>query len=216
MFFSAFPIVYQEVRGWSEGVGSLAFLGIMIGMIVAVFYTIPDNTRYKKTVRRYGGFAPPESRLPPVILASVCIPIGLFWFAWTNYPWIHWLCSIAATVPFGFGIILIYLGTMNYLVDSYTIFAASVLAANAVLRSSFGAIFPLFTTYMYEGLGIHWASSVPAFLTLACMPFPLLFYKYGAGIRKRCKFAMQSEAFIQKIQQSTEQETRERPKTEGS
>lgn len=44
-----------------------------------------------------------------------------------------------AGAPFGFGMVLIFLGIMNYLIDSYTIFAASVLAANSVLRSLFGA-----------------------------------------------------------------------------
>lgn len=44
---------------------------------------------------------------------------------------------------------------MNYLIDSYTIFAASVLAANSVMRSIFGATFPLFTTQMFAGLGIQ-------------------------------------------------------------
>ena len=68
------------------------------------------------------------------------------------------------------------------LLDSYTIYAASVLAANSILRSLFGAAFPLFTTQMYDALGIHWPSSVPAFLALACTLFPFLFYKYGESI----------------------------------
>ena len=75
---------------------------------------------------------------------------------------------------------------------SDVIFAASVLAANSILRSLFGAIFPLFTTYMYRDLGNHWASSVPAFLALACVPFPFLFYKYGARIRAKCEFAAEA------------------------
>jgi hypothetical protein len=54
---------------------------------------------------------------------------------------------------------------------------------------------------MYNNLGIHWASSIPAFLALACLPFPFLFYKYGAAIRTRCPFAAQSEAFMRKIQE---------------
>lgn len=87
----------------------------------------------------------------------------------------------------------------NYLIDAYTIFAASVLAANSVLRSCFGAAFPLFTTQMYNRLGIHWASSIPAFLALACVPFPFLFYKYGKEIRLKCKYAAESEAFMKKI-----------------
>lgn len=199
MMFPAFPIVYQQVRGWNQGIGGLAFLGIMVGMIIGVVYSIPDNKRYLKLAKKYGGFAPPETRLPPVMVASVSIPIGLFWFAWTNYPSIHWIVSIIGSVPFGFGVVLIYLGVLSYLIDSYTLFAASALAANAVARSLIGGIFPLFTTYMYDGLGIHWASSVPAFLTLACMPFPFIFYKYGESIRRRCKYAAESQIFMQQL-----------------
>ena len=36
MMFGAFPIVYQEARGWNQGVGGLAFMGIMVGMLFAV------------------------------------------------------------------------------------------------------------------------------------------------------------------------------------
>jgi len=35
----------------------------------------------------------------------------------------------------------------------YLFYAASVLAANSVLRSAFGAAFPLFTPYMYNAMG---------------------------------------------------------------
>ncbi|KAI0120440.1 MFS general substrate transporter [Hypoxylon sp. NC0597] len=202
MLFAAFPIVYQQNRGWSAGIGGLAFLGILVGMLFAIAYTFPDNKRYIRVQEKHGGFAPPEARLTPTLVGSVFLPIGLFWFAWTNSPSIHWMASISAGVPFGFGMVLVFLSIMNYLIDSYTIFAASVLAANSVLRSLFGAAFPLFTTYMYQNLGIHWASSIPAFLALACVPFPFLFYKYGAAIRKRCKFAAQSAAFVEKLAES--------------
>ncbi|XXH01730.1 hypothetical protein Hte_008091 [Hypoxylon texense] len=204
MLFAAFPIVYQRGRGWSAGIGGLAFLGILVGMLFAIAYTFPDNKRYIRVQGRNAGFAPPEARLPPTLVGSVFLPIGLFWFAWTNYPSIHWIVSIMAGVPFGFGMVLVFLSIMNYLIDSYTIFAASVLAANSVLRSLFGAAFPLFTTYMYNNLGIHWASTIPAFLALACVPFPFLFYKYGASIRERCKFAAQSAAFMKKMMQDAQ------------
>jgi hypothetical protein len=209
LFFAAFPIVYQQGRGWNQGISGLAFLGIMVGMMAAVAYTIPDNQRYIRVEKQHDGFAPPESRLPPAILGSLAIPIGLFWFAWTNYPSIHWIVSILAGIPFGFGMVLVFLSIMNYLIDSYTIFAASVLAANSILRSLFGAAFPLFTVQMYENLGLHWASSVPAFLALACLPFPYLFYKYGSRIRAHCKFAAESDAFIRGLQQSQAQKPAE-------
>ncbi|PYI09552.1 MFS general substrate transporter [Aspergillus sclerotiicarbonarius CBS 121057] len=202
MFFAAFPIVYEDVRGWNPGVGGLAFLGIMVGMIIGVGCTIPANLHFIKTQEKHGGFAPPEARLLQCMPGAIAIPISQFWFAWTDSPSIHWIVSIIATAPFGFGVILIYLGVMNYLIDSYTIYAASVLAANTVLRSIFGAIFPIIATYMYDGVGIHWAPCIPAFLSLLCMPAPFLFYRYGAAIRTRCKYAAESDRYMQKLQES--------------
>ncbi|KAH7360570.1 major facilitator superfamily domain-containing protein [Rhexocercosporidium sp. MPI-PUGE-AT-0058] len=199
MMFGAFPIVYQQQRGWSAGIGGLSFIGVAVGMIIAVCYSIFDNKRYVKIEAKHNGNAPPEARLPPALIGSIALPIGLFWFAWTNYPSIHWSVSIIGTAPFGFGMVLVFLSIMNYLIDSYVIYAASVLAANSVLRSLFGAAFPLFTTYMYQNLGIHWASTIPAFLALACVPFPFLFYKYGRGIRLKCKYAAEAAEFLEKM-----------------
>lgn len=77
----------------------------------------------------------------------------------------------------------------NYLVDVYLLYAASVLAANAVLRSLFGAAFPLFTVSLFAKLGTQWALTLFAFLSLACVPIPFLFMKYGHVIRKHSNFA---------------------------
>lgn len=115
-------------------------------MLIAVSYSIYDNARYKNTAAAHGGAAPPEARLPPALIGSLALPVGLFWFAWTNSPSLHWSISIIGTAPFGFGMVLVFLGLMNYLIDAYTIYAASVLAASSVLRSLFGAAFPLFTS----------------------------------------------------------------------
>jgi hypothetical protein len=78
-----------------------------------------------------------------------------------------------------------------------TIYAASVLAAGSMLRSLFGAAFPLFTTQMYTSLGDQWASSIPAFLVLACVPIPFLFYKYGPKIRSKCKYASEAAKMLE-------------------
>lgn len=88
--------------------------------------------------------------------------------------------------------VLVYLSCMNYLVDTYVVYAASCLAGSTVLRSIFGAVFPLFTPKMYHALGLHWASSVPAFLALCCAPAPFIFYKYGEQIRGRGKYSVEA------------------------
>ncbi|KAJ5631144.1 MFS general substrate transporter [Penicillium longicatenatum] len=195
LLFDAYPIVFQDVRGWSPGIGGLAFLGVLVGILGSIFYSVSVFFSYKRKTLVSSGPLPPEARLPSTFIGSVLLPVGLFWFAWTNGPSIHWMASIAAGVPFGFGMVTVYMPVLNYLMDTYTIYAASVLAGNCLLRSLFGCIFPLFTTYMYRNLGIHWASCIPAFLSLLCMPMPFLFYKYGAQIRKGSQYAAEAEAY---------------------
>lgn len=145
MLFGAFPIVYRIGRHWNQGISGLPFIGVAIGMVAAVTYTILyDNKRYLRCIKNSkDGFAAPEDRLPAAMVGGIALPIGLFWFAWTNSPSLPWAASVAAAIPFGFGMVLIFLSIMNYLVDAYTIFAASVLAANGIIRSVFGAAFPL-------------------------------------------------------------------------
>lgn len=215
LLFGAFPIVFQKGRGWSQGVGGLAFLGVAVGMISGTVYTIFDNRRYRRVEQAYGGSAPPEQgRLPPGMIGAVAIPVGMFWFAWTNSPSIHWIVCIIGSVPFGFGMVMVFLPCMNYLIDAYTIYAASVLAASAVLRSLFGAAFPLFTSQMYDALGIHWASSVPAFLALACAPFLFVFYRYGERIRMKCKYAAQAHEVMEQLRLSRQKTNDEPPAVE--
>ncbi|GAB1212152.1 hypothetical protein ATERTT37_001282 [Aspergillus terreus] len=199
--FAAFPIVYQEGRGWSQGVGGLAFIGVAVGMVLGILLTIIDNKRYNRAAAECGGAAPPEERLPPTMLGATVLPVGLFIFAWTTYNHIHWIVSMIFTAALGFGNVMLFLSVSNYLIDTYTVFAASVLSANAVLRSVFGAVFPLFTTYMYRDLGVHWASSVPAFLALACVPLPFLFYRFGPAIRARCKYSAEAARIMAQLKQ---------------
>lgn len=157
MMFAAFPIIFQQGRGWSAGIGGLAFLGIAVGMSLAVIYAMFDNRTYaRKAAASPDGMAPPEARLPAGAIGSVLLPIGLFWFAWTNAAPVHWVVPIIGSGFFAAGLVLVFLSLLNYLIDSYVIFAASVLAASTVIRSLFGAAFPLFTT-----CGFHVPSTHP-------------------------------------------------------
>ncbi|KAB8269329.1 major facilitator superfamily domain-containing protein [Aspergillus minisclerotigenes] len=190
LLLAALPIVFQRVRGWSPGMGGLAFVPIAIGMLFATAFMIFINRQYTRKVRASEtGQLPPEARLPSGKAGAALIPMGLFLFAWTNSPSIHWAVCMVGTTFFGFGNICVTLALVNYLVDSYVTYAASALAAATVMRSLCGATFPLFTTYMYDELGIHWASSVPACLSLACLPAPYLLSKFGPRIRRRSQFA---------------------------
>ncbi|WRT65985.1 uncharacterized protein IL334_002936 [Kwoniella shivajii] len=192
--FAAYPIVFQQGHGWNVGIGGLAFLGVLIGTVLSVIVSIVwVNPQYVKTAKRKGGRAEPEDRLPSAIWGGGLIVLGLAGFAATDGPNVHWIAPIIFGIPFGLGLIIVFLAVLGYLVDSYTIYAASVLAANSVLRSLFGAAFPLFTRQMFAKLGVHWGVALPGFLALACIPFTWMFYKYGAKIRAKCKYASDAE-----------------------
>ncbi|KAJ5781133.1 hypothetical protein N7457_006293 [Penicillium paradoxum] len=199
MEFAAFPIVFEDNLKWPQSTSGLSFLGMMIGQIIGCAYSILDDGRYKKV----------SDRTAYAMVGAVTLPIGLFWFAWTNFPHIHWIVCEIGTVLFGFSHVSIFLSVVNYLVDGYTLYAASALAGNAVIRALFGAAFPLFTTPMYENLGVHWASSISAFLAFACLPFPWIFYKYGPAIRQHCQYAAESarqlDAMADRMREQVEQ-----------
>lgn len=68
-------------------------------------------------------------------------------------------------------------------------YSASAFSANTTVRSAVAAAFPLFTVQMFTKMGINWASTLIGLVALLLMPSPFLFYKYGARIRSRSKFA---------------------------
>ena len=78
---------------------------------------------------------------------------------------------------FSVGTLLLFNSVLNYLPDAYPEYAASVLAGNDFMRSSFGAGFPLFATAMYKNLGVAWASSTLGFLSIAFIPIPFVLYR---------------------------------------
>ncbi|KAL4935284.1 major facilitator superfamily domain-containing protein [Aspergillus oleicola] len=195
LFFGAFQLVFGNVYGFDLYQRGLAFLGLFVGMAFAIASDPFWRRIYRKleeTHERAVGVADdfqPEWRLPPAIAGAPLVTIGLFIFAWTIYPHVHWIVPIIGSAFFGAGTVLIYSGVFSFLVDAYPLMAASALSANSFARSSFGGIFPLFGIQMYNRLGYNWATSLLAFLTLAMAPFPYIFFRYGSRIRKKSRFA---------------------------
>lgn len=190
LFFEAYPISFGEVRGWKhEGVAALPFIGIMIGVIMGISLIIyTTKTRFARKLAKHGRVVP-EERLVPMMIASVLLPIGLFWFGWTSKKEISWVPQVIAGVPIGMGILVIFMQGLNYIIDVYMMFANSAIAANTLVRSTLGGAFPLFAAQMYENLGVDWASSVLGFVTVAMIPIPILFFFYGARIRAMSRFS---------------------------
>ncbi|KAF5676591.1 MFS DHA1 multidrug resistance [Fusarium heterosporum] len=181
IWFESFPIVFTELYGFSLGITGLAYLGILCGVFVVLPPFVWYQHKYIEPKFNDDGELKPEWRLPPSFVGAFCIPICLFWFGWSSRADIHWIVPIIGTSWFTIGAFLLFNSVLNYLGDAYPEYAASVLAGNDFFRSSFGAGFPLFATAMYTKLGVDWASSTLAFISIAFIPVPFLLFNVVKG-----------------------------------
>ncbi|CAJ2510673.1 Uu.00g062980.m01.CDS01 [Anthostomella pinea] len=189
LFFGAFALVFGNNYGFNLWQTGLSFLGIFTGMLACSASDPLWRRFYRRLVEKNDGIPEPEFRLPPAIAGALFVPVGLFWFAWTTLPSVHWIVPIIGSGIFGCGTLLVFTGIFTFLVDAYPQYAASALAANSFTRCTFAAAFPLFGIQMYNRLGYQWASSLLAFLTMAMLPFPYIFFRYGKQIRRHSKYA---------------------------
>ncbi|KAF2136055.1 uncharacterized protein K452DRAFT_303075 [Aplosporella prunicola CBS 121167] len=186
-----FPVVWSEVYGESLGIGGLNFISLGVGSILGVQVNLRFVDRiYRRLKEKNDGVGLPEFRVPSMFVGSAFIPVGLFWYGWSVQGHVHWIMPNIGIAIFAAGTIVCLQSMQGYVIDSYTRFAASGLAAVVVLRSLAGFGFPLFAPYLYERLDYGWGSSVLAFISIAIgVPAPFVFYLFGAKLRAMSKYA---------------------------
>ncbi|KAE8352449.1 major facilitator superfamily domain-containing protein [Aspergillus coremiiformis] len=193
--FTAYPIVFREIRGWSLGLSGLAFLGIGTGCVT----TIACEPLIRRMINSHKvdpetGKVPPEAMVSIVCICAILIPAGELWFAWTCVPAsIHWIVPILAGIPFGAGNTGVFIYASNYLSYSYGVYAASAMAGNSVIRSILGGVMPLVGTYLYAGIGPNWSGTLLGLTEVAIIPIPFVFYKYGYKIRRKSALIVQMQ-----------------------
>lgn len=190
LFNEAFPLVFgPDGHGFDTGEWGAAFVGLFIGSVIAAMFHPLQERYYLRQVARNDGKGVPEARMHLARFGTFLLPISLFWFAWTSFPSVHWIVPIIASTFFGAGIYIIILAVLNYVVDSYQSYAASALAGVILIRNLVGAGFPLFAAQMYDYLGLEWASSLLAFLSLPMCVIPFLFFYKGEYLRLKSPWA---------------------------
>ncbi|GBE81643.1 MFS general substrate transporter [Sparassis latifolia] len=190
-FFFSFPVVFgRGGYNFDNGLTGLTFLSVIIGLLLALVAMPFVEANYRVRAEAKGGHADPEDRLVGMLIGCWFVPVSLFIFGWTAPPVVmpgggNWVGPCISGIPFGFGMVIIYFSANAYLIDAFPGYVASALAAKTVIRSGSGAAMPLFITAMYHNLGNGWAASVWGFISLAMIPIPFLFYRYGKAIRAR-------------------------------
>lgn len=175
---------YEITRGWKGTITNVPnvslFLGVLIGCLCNMIWAL----KYAKLVQKQAEPVP-ELRFPIVMIMGWLMPAGIFVFGWTSKPDIHWIVPCIGICMVGAGFITIFQGSLNYLVDAYSKYSASVIAANTFLRSIFAAAFPLFAKQLFANLGVQIGSTVIAVIALGMIPIPFFLYIFGQRIRNK-------------------------------
>lgn len=186
LLFNSISTVFQGNYGWNLGVSGLAYIPLGLGFIVGlvIFGKFSDKTIVALTKRNSGTYLP-EMRLAHSIWYACMVPISFFWYGWSAHYKVHWIVLVLGLFPFAVGIVGIWQRYQAYLIDATGLYAASALAAFAVLRSVVAAFLPLAGPAMFGALGLGWGCSLLGFITVAMIPIPLLLQRKGAWLRSK-------------------------------
>jgi MFS family permease len=191
LLFTTIPSVFEETYGFPVNLTGLVYLSMGLGNILGWgVVTLYSDVTVVRLSKANGGVFEPEMRLTLSIWFGLFLPITLFWYGWCAYYKVHYMATILSLIPYGFGAMGIFLPLTTYIVDSYPMYAASAIAANTVLRSLVGAFLPLAGPPMYESLGLGWGNSLLGFLCILMIPLPIIFYKFGARLRKSHRISL--------------------------
>ncbi len=193
LVISSFASLYTnpDYYGESTQIAGLHYIALAIGYFFGAQLTARLNDwLYKRLKKRNGGVGAPEFRIPVMIPCAILLPAGLFWYGWSAQARLQWAMPDAGALILAAATICGYQAIQTYVIDAYTKYAASAVAAITFLRSLAGFGFPLFAPVLYQNLEYGWGNSVLAFVAIAIgVPAPVLFWKYGARLRAMSKYA---------------------------
>ncbi|KAI0412499.1 cycloheximide resistance protein [Xylaria grammica] len=194
--FTTMTEVFQKQYNFTTELVGLSFLGLGAGSLVGVvLYSLTsdkyiarksaeaDRIAEETGVEKQG--MKPEYRLPFLPIGAIFIPVGLFIYGWTAEKKVHWIVPIIGTAFGGLGNILVFFSIQTYLVDAFTVYAASALASNTIIRSVTGAVLPLAGLRLYEKLGYGWGNSLLGFIAILFLPVSFVILKYGEVLRRK-------------------------------
>ncbi|KAI9883382.1 MAG: hypothetical protein M1823_004850 [Watsoniomyces obsoletus] len=186
-FFESFEYL-AIYYGFNAGSIGLSFLSISVSVFISLsLYLAYIHWVVNPEIRR-NGLPAPEKRLIPGLLASFCLPVGLFIFAWTCRTSVHWIVPLIGVTIFSGGVFIIFQCLFVFLPLSFPNYAASLFATNDFLRSTFAAGAILYARPLFHDLGIGPGVSLLAGLTVGCIVGIFLLYKYAPALRKRSRF----------------------------
>ncbi|KAI9442853.1 hypothetical protein BJY52DRAFT_1317536 [Lactarius psammicola] len=156
--FEAFPVIFIHVRHFATPHDGFVFTGSGIGSMIATLINIWFLHPYLQLMKEWHGFPPPEKRLYSAMVGTRLLAVSVFWLGWTgNYESVPWYVPALNTISPGDGcrtcFHVVPESPHRYLPNVFRIRIRS--QHNVLARSAVGTALPLFTTQMYEGMGVN-------------------------------------------------------------
>ena len=185
LFYSTFPIVYEDTYHWSVGVSGLAYLGIGVGGGIGTLAFARLSDRLVRDPANEGKYRA-ERRMILIMYTCPLVPAGLLIYGWTAYFRVHWIVPIIGTAINGLGVVIITASCQTYMIDVFgPQAAASVLGAITLLRNIIGGCLPLAGPSLYANLGLGWGNSLLAFIAVGFIAVPFFFSWRGQWLREK-------------------------------
>ncbi|KAJ7833122.1 putative caffeine resistance protein [Mycena olivaceomarginata] len=194
LWFEAFPLVFNGIYHFNEGVGSLPFLAFIVsgGLTYTVLLHLPEVSHRPalrpRRRRQHRSRARDPSRdrahgehLHPYQCSHLWLRVKVE--RALDRPRHR---RGALLLP---GIFLNFQSVLMYVTSAYPAYAASVLAGNDFFRSAIASVFPLFGRTFFVNLGLGPGSALLAGISFLLMPVFWLLLKYGHVLRQRSKYA---------------------------
>jgi MFS family permease len=192
LFTQSVEEVYGQLYGWNVVQAGYVQSAIVIGEILGAGLSLSTNHWYHASAARnteVPGTPIPEARLYPAIIGGFFgVTGGMFVYGWAANPNVNWMVVTVGLTMVGFGTTAVVISIANYLIDAYSKYAASALAAVGLVENVSIAFLPLAASAMYTNLGFHWASTLLGFVSLILVATPFLVIKWGKEIRAHSPF----------------------------
>ncbi|KAM0551707.1 hypothetical protein ACHAPJ_008274 [Fusarium lateritium] len=192
IFTQSVEQVFSGLYDWDAVQGGYIQVAIVVGELLGFVLCLrTDFLFYASALRNTEepGKPIPEARLYAAVIGGfVGVTGGMFIYAWTSYPYIHWIAPSVGLCMVGMGTTAVVVSNINYLIDAYSLYAGSALGAVTLGENLGVAFLPLAASSMYTNLGFQWASSLLGFISLALAATPIAMFIWGKEIRARSPF----------------------------
>lgn len=226
LFAVAFPLIYTHYE-WNRQKTTLIFLFIALGLFLSTLTRFHDRHAIRRN-RLAKHRLTPEKTLFGLTIGAPALAMGLWWFAWTIpgplVKTLSWPASALSLILAGYGINEHTTVLTRYVLNPHSHSqshnsnnnnnnndASSAFAALLTLRALLSALFPLFTTQMFETLGTNTAGSVLAAIATASCLLPFFLINLAGGWRRSDEFGIGDSDSAQSATTS-EPETDTKPK----